>query len=361
MIYTSKAISQFTIADRIVIPKPRHWITICTTTSWGKWSDMGLKMEHTQARRGRWGQIMVIFALVAVGLVGIAALGIDVFYIYWNKNRLQSGTDAAALAGATYFSGVTFTGKNGSCLYATDAQNAACSYALNNGILLSELTSVVANAGAQSMTVSATRTMSALFARVVGIQNFTVRATSVAVLQGLASASNIAPVGLDSTTTYTYGQAITLHNGNCGAGCWGGLALQGAGGGSNGGSVFRQNLGSGCACTIKVGDILSSEPGAKVGPIGQGVSDRVAAGQASDPSGTWSSHTLSDARVTVVPVVNWAGCHGNCSVPVIGFAEVWISGTSGADITAVYIRQVEPGTPGTGGTNMGAVHAQLTQ
>jgi hypothetical protein len=62
-----------------------------------------------------------------------------------------------------------------------------------------------------------------------------------------------------------------------------------------------------------VGDILSVEPGATVGPIGQGVNDRVTAGIASDPRGTWSSHTLSDARVAVVPVVNWSGCKGNCS------------------------------------------------
>jgi len=304
---------------------------------------------------------MVILALAAIGLVGIAALGIDVFYIYWNKNRLQSGTDAAALAGATYFNNVTFVGKDGSCLYPTDAQNAACTYAIDNGVLPSELTSVVANASNQSMTVSATRTVSALFARVVGIHNFTVTATSVAVLQGLASASNIAPIGLDSSTTYTYGQAITLHNGNCGPGCWGGLSMQSAGNGINGADAFRENLGAGCSCTVKVGDILSSEPGATVGPIRQGVAIRVAAGNASDPTGTWSSHTLSDARVTAVPVVNWSGCAGQCSVPVIGFAEVWISGTSGSDVTAVFIRQVAAGTPGTGGTNMGAVHAQLTQ
>ncbi len=314
-----------------------------------------------QARRGRHGQIMVIFALIAVGLVGIAALGIDVFYIYWNKNQLQGGTDAAALAGATYFNNVTFTGKNGACLYATDAQNAACTYALNDGVLASELTSVVANSSNQSMTVSASRRIPALLAKVVGIQNFTVSATSVAVLQGLVSASNLAPIGLDSTTPYTYGQSITLHNGLCGPGCWDGLSLMSASGKSTGGAVFRQNLGSGCACTVKVGDILSVEPGATVGPIGQGVSDRVTAGIASDPSGTWSSHTLSDARVAVVPVVNWSGCKGNCSVPVTGFAEIWISGTSGADINAVFIRQVAGGTPGTGGTNMGAVHAQLTQ
>jgi hypothetical protein len=79
------------------------------------------------------------------------------FHIYWNKNQLQGGTDAAALAGATYFNNVTFTGKNGACLYATDAQNAACTYALNDGVLASELTSVVANSSNQSMTVSASR------------------------------------------------------------------------------------------------------------------------------------------------------------------------------------------------------------
>jgi Flp pilus assembly protein TadG len=360
MIHTSDAISQFANTCSVrsftaILDRSLH------DRALENWSDMKLMQKHGRARRGRQGQIMVIFALAAVGLVGIAALGIDVFYIYWNKNKLQGGTDAAALAGATYFNNVTFVGKNAACLYATDAQNAACTYALNNGILPSELASVIANSGSQSMTVSATRTISALFARVVGIQNFTVSAISVAVLRGLASAANIAPLGLDSTTTYTYGQALTLHNGNCGAGCWAGLSMQSASNGTMGANAFRQNLGSGCSCTVKVGDILTVEPGAKVGPIGQGVSDRVAAGNSSDPNGTWSSHTLTDARVAVIPVVNWSGCNGNCSVPVVGFAEVWISSTTGADINAVFIRQVAEGTPGTGGTNMGAVHAQLTQ
>jgi hypothetical protein len=304
---------------------------------------------------------MVILALAMVGVVGIAALGIDVFYIYWNKNRLQSGTDAAALAGATYLNGITFAGKNVSCIYSTDAQNAACSYALNDGGLLSELTSVFANTNNQSMTVSATRQVSAMFARVVGIQNFTVSATSVAVLQGLASASNVVPIGLDAGTTYTYGQSIVIHNGSCGPGCWHGLALLSSNNGNIGANAFQQNMAIGCSCTINVGNSVTIEPGATVGPISQGVSQRVAAGVASDSSGTWSSHTLNDARAVVVPVINWNGCNGACTAPVTGFAELWISGSSGSDVNAVFIRQVSAGTPGSSGTNMGAVHAQLTQ
>jgi hypothetical protein len=175
MIYTIETTSQFR-SRQDSHSKMCYWIAPCTIAPWEKWIDMGVTTKHARATRGRRGQIMVILALAAVALVGVAALGIDVFYIYWNKNRLQSGTDAAALAGATYFSGVTFTG-NGLCLYPSAAQNAACTYALNNGVLMTELTSVVANASAESMTVSATRTVSALFAKVVGIQNFTVSAT----------------------------------------------------------------------------------------------------------------------------------------------------------------------------------------
>lgn len=317
---------------------------------------------------------MVFLALAAVGLVGIAALGIDVFYIYWNKNRLQNGTDAAALAGATYFSNLVFSGKNPSCAYSKnpscaysgDALNAACTYALTNGIAQSELTNVTADSSARTITVSASRRLPALFAKVVGIQNFTVSATSVAVLRGLSSATGILPVGLDSLTPYTYGQAINLRMSDCGAGCWQGLAVQSGSRGNTGASAFQQNLAQGCACTVAVGDLLTAEPGVKAGSVASGISMRVAAGMSTDPNGTWSSHTIDDIRSVVVPVVNWSGgcAGGRCSaqVPVTGFAEVWVSGTTGGStINAVFIRQVTVGVPGSGGTDMGAVHAQLIQ
>jgi hypothetical protein len=311
-------------------------------------------------------QIVVFLALAAVGLVGIATLGIDAFYIYWNKNRLQNGTDAAALAGATYFSNVIFTGKNPSCAYSSDAQNAACTYALDNGVSQSELTNVTANASTQTMTVSATRRVSALFAKVLGVQNFTVSATSVAVLRGLSSATGVAPVGLDSLTPYAYGESINLRMDDCGAGCWHGLALQSATHGNRGASAFQQNLAQGCSCTVAVGDLLAAEPGLKTSSVTKGVSARLAAGIEADPDGTWSSHTIDDVRSVVLPVVNWSGgCGGGrCSdqVPVTGFAEVWLVGTTGGDtINAVFIRQVAVGTPSSGGVNMGAVHAQLIQ
>ena len=324
----------------------------------GRTERQTLISEH---KRPLEGQITFMFALALVGVVSLAALGVDVFYIYWNKNRLQSGTDAGALAGAIYLNGVTFAGNNVLCTYSTDAQNAACSYALDNGILPSELTTVVANSGSQSMTVGATRKISALFARIVGIQNFSVSATSVAVLRALASARGVVPIGLDAGTVYSYGQSILMHNGGCGPGCWQGLALQSENNGNSGAYAFEQNVAIGCSCTVNVGDGVTTEPGATVGPISQGVSRRVEAGIASDSSGTWSSHSVDDMRAAVVPVVDWSGCKGQCTAPVTGFAEVWILGSDGSDINVVFIRQVAPGNSGSTDTNMGAVHAQLTE
>jgi hypothetical protein len=53
-------------------------------------------------RRNR-GQVLVFFALALVVLIGLAALGIDVGYMYTVRHDLQRSADAGALAGASYF------------------------------------------------------------------------------------------------------------------------------------------------------------------------------------------------------------------------------------------------------------------
>jgi Flp pilus assembly protein TadG len=309
------------------------------------------------------GQILPILALIVGGLLAVGALGIDVLYMYWGKDRLQNGTDASALAGATYLTTLTFTGGNPACIsYSTNnAQNAACTYALSNGVAFSEIQGITPAADGNSITVSTSRLVPALFMRVFGYSQYTVTATATAGLQTLGSASGVMPIGLDFATPYTYGQAITLHASGCGPGCWQGLALQSLSSGSTGGSAFKQNLAIGCNCTVSLGDALTSEPGAKVGPIGQGISQRTSAGQSIDPAGTWQAHSLDDPRATLVPLVDWAGCNGSCTAVVKGFAEVWITGSSCSDINAVFIRQVQTGTVAPGAIGAGALHAVLLQ
>lgn len=57
-----------------------------------------MRKEH----RNR-GQVLVFFALALVALLGFAALGIDVGYMYTVRHELQRSADAGALAGASRF------------------------------------------------------------------------------------------------------------------------------------------------------------------------------------------------------------------------------------------------------------------
>src|ERR1700743_686014 len=52
------------------------------------------------SRRRERGAVSVLVALSMVVLLGFAALGVDYGYLAYSQRRLQSATDAAALAGA---------------------------------------------------------------------------------------------------------------------------------------------------------------------------------------------------------------------------------------------------------------------
>jgi Flp pilus assembly protein TadG len=339
----------------------KHFIRVSRGTQFASGSPSHMYSQPQFARSDSPdGQILPILAVILVALLAVCALGIDVFTVYWAHSNLRRGTDAAALAGATYLVGVTFSGANPSCTYATVSQQAACTYALTNGLKSSEIVSITPAADLRSITVATTRTVTASFGRILGFTQYTVKATAKAGILVLNSATGTMPVGLSASTPYVYGQSITMHF-SCGtltsASCYGALDYQG-----NGGSNLQSLLTNGYDTSVAIGATYNSVPGGKVGPITKGVGDRVSAGIAADPGGTWSSHSLNDARAAVVPLVNWSPtpCSGaGCTATVTGFAEVWISGSSGADINAVFIRQVAAGTSWGSGTDTGAVHAAL--
>lgn len=54
-------------------------------------------------RIGNRGQVLLVFVAALLALLGVAALGIDVGYMYTVRHELQRSTDAGALAGASAF------------------------------------------------------------------------------------------------------------------------------------------------------------------------------------------------------------------------------------------------------------------
>jgi hypothetical protein len=88
------------------------------------------------------GQVAALYAVILVTLVGAIALGSDVALMYVNWQHMQKVADAAALAGANYLAGYTFSGTAASgCGSEPDAaKTAACTYAANNGLAAASLT-----------------------------------------------------------------------------------------------------------------------------------------------------------------------------------------------------------------------------
>ena len=290
------------------------------------------------------GQVTILYVVTIVTLLACVSLVVDVTNLYLQFTRLQAATDSAALAGAAYLPTQT-----------DNVQSTTRSYALSNGVTAAEIQSVIIAGDSNSLTVTTSRNVPAYFARVLGLTQFTVSASARAGVQPAGSnVTGVLPIGLDDTTTYRYGETVTLHGGDVGPGNWGGLAL-----GCTGGSCYQDNLANGYSGQLSIGDVVPTEPGAKVGPTKHGIDDRIANGQAMDPAGTWNQHQLADPRAAVVPLATWGGVHGRETVPITGFAEVWITGVSGSDVSAVFIAQSISGAAAPGAPNAGALHVAL--
>jgi Flp pilus assembly protein TadG len=304
------------------------------------------------------GQTAVIMGLAIPILVGAVALGTDIAMLYLNYIQLQKAADAAALAGANYLPDNAQT-----------ATSTAQAFAVNNGVKVSEITSNSVGANNASITVSLRRTVPYYFARVLGLTNGvvsvsatsgpqyppnTVNAPSKSAIppggdnngnNGITCSNTgscgLLPFGLDSHTTYTDGAAINLQQGQVGPGNWDLLAL-----GGTGGNNLRTNIANGYNGMITVGDWITTEPGKKVGPVDQGIQDRLDLAASVDPSGTYSSHKLTNPRMVILPVVNWTGQNGRKQVQVTAFASFWIDSYSGGQVSGHFISQVIPNSYG---------------
>ncbi len=316
------------------------------------------------------GQVMPLIAGVIIVLLGAIALGTDVAVHYYNWMQMQKAVDAAVLAGANYLPN------------ATQAEATAQQFAEANGVAASEITSTSVAANDQSISIAVTRTVPYYFAAVLGLTSSTMHVSATAsqgpppTTVGCPSVTacespsytpaacdntgdcQVIPIGLDHNTVYSANEQINLQQGQVGPGNWDLLALGGVGG-----SNLRTNIADGYSGEISVGDWVTTEPGKKVGPVDQGFQDRLDAAAISDPNGTYLSHSPTDPRVLVLPVVDWEGQNGRSQVQVDAFATVWLDSYSGGQVTVNFISQTvansygDPNAPNFGGVG----HPILTQ
>ena len=336
----------------------------------------------------RKGQMAVVMTLVIAALLGAMSLTTDVGVMYYNWMQLQKASDAAALAGATYFltqnSTQTLPSPTiaGACTYPTQQQNVACTYALNNFAQQADITqggiyvpaqNVPASvpAGAQTIQVTLKRTnIPVFFMRVLGRSSlYSAAASSIAVAPTPVSSihNGLFPAGMPpnpSLGALTYGTTFNLTD-SYGPGNWGWLNIPigwngstgpvngGNGIGPGGAALLPANISNGCTCDVKVGDVIATKSGESWGPVQTAVNGLITAGNLP------SAITGNESQLVTVPIVSWGTVNGATQVTVLGFAEVWIDSISMTGstqtLTVQFVSYITKAASGGGGpTSYGA-------
>jgi Flp pilus assembly protein TadG len=184
-------------------------------------------------KRGNRGQVLVFVALAIFVLLGFAALGIDVGYMYTVRHELQRSADAGALAGASVF---RETGLNSDDATARDlAIVRATDYATRDEVSRSRLNTVPGDVvfvsfpqetNKMRVQVDVQRTAPLFFARVLGWANKAIPATATAEAYGVCKKVRcVVPWGIpapytdsNGDNTYTSGEPVHwAENGSTGA------------------------------------------------------------------------------------------------------------------------------------------------
>jgi hypothetical protein len=314
--------------------------------------DWAAARPKTVARGFARGQALTIIIPALAVLIGGMALCADFSVTLHEWMILRKAADAAALAGATYLLPAT-TGAstlppitlNGSCGFTSQAENVACTYALQNFAQISDISAIEYPApdysgSTQTIEVVLKRTtVPVLFLRALSsLSDYTVGAMAIAEAPTAASTirNGLFPAGMPADPNggaLTYGESFQL-TGSYSPGNWGWLNIpaDSSGGSSastapqgtdSGSSNLANNIEYGCTCTASVGQWFNTETGVNAGPV---ASAMAAIGVSSTPTPLPSTLTGNEPQLVTVPVVDWSTASGGSgAVQILGFAEVWLS------------------------------------
>lgn len=324
------------------------------------------------------GQVLALYSLIVIILVGAIALGADVAEMYVNWQHMQKVADAAALAGANYRAGYTFTGTPASgCGILTDAAEiAACTYAADNGLNPAGLT--ITEPSASTIRVVAQQNgLPYFFARALGLNTYAVAAGATAEAGGPVGtvSQGLFPVGLQCTAPCSLSSLDPGQSVSFGKKFVGGLApgnwqwLDPTGGSGGGDSALSSAITSGASASFSVGGPIQSEPGNKgnssnvnIALTGRLNSCASIADPCTSAGGNPKDIPAGDPCLVVVPAVDFHGCTGNCSLTIEGFAEIYLEAatTTSTNINGCFVSEVAANTiASSGAPALGALQVPI--
>lgn len=314
--------------------------------------------RFTSLLRDEKGAAAVIVALMITVLLGLAALVIDVGYLYEIRRQLQSAADAAALAACQEMV-LKASDPNVMALSADVAQE----YATRKNT--AENANPTIDLTDRSVTVTTSRKANLFFAKVFGTSEKTVHATAKAKVAYLVGTKKMIPLGIPVPSAgFSYEQPYTLFIGN-GPGVTGnhyGLRLkyEDPSSGSivmdsgNGAATFEKGISGDYSATLyNLGDIVETKPGRMEGPITDGINDRLQGDtctwDAWKRDATTHSNKYQCKRLVVIPLLEGLGS-GTTNVKIVGFGQFFIDNPpfdANGDLTGRFIEHVKSGKLGT--------------
>lgn len=294
------------------------------------------------------GQTIGMLAVFITVLLGMCVLAIDVGSWYQQKRSVQSAADAAALAGASQLVVSTSAAT-------TQAQTQYAKNGLNSDtVTYTVTTDLVAN---DSVTVTASRSVSNWFGRVFGVNSTTITATSRATIESYTAVpanANVVPWGI-MKNAFVPGQSYSIYtdgsspnNGALSMNTWTGSVCNG----TSGGADYKNEIsGALSICPVSVGDTIPVKTGQNAGPTSQGIDSRITSWDPVSAIATVGANGAatiikpSSPQLVLLPVVvnaadgstNWPAGSGN--VKVVGFALFVITGytQNGKQVQGEYI------------------------
>jgi len=249
------------------------------------------------------GSASIIMTVALTVFISVAAIGVDVGMIIFERASLSNALDAATLAGAQDLP-----------TSESDAITTAQSYLTQNGVSLSDV-AITIDADKKGIQISSTKSLSTIFGPLINIDSVNINGQSKVRVGPVSRVqSGIRPLVIESQAL-GYGDYVDLklnatdnYHGNFGA----------VGLGGTGALNYRNNLIYGYSGSLEVGDVINTEPGnmaSVINPLNSYLS--------SDTS-TFNNFGRDSRRLWVIPIVDSLEVSGSSYVTIVGFAEFFI-------------------------------------
>lgn len=330
------------------------------------------------SRRGpERGVVLIWLAFFMVFMLGFVALGIDASKVMATRTQLQNAADAAALAGASALDLDT-----GNLMPDTALTRAQLTAARNNAFTdaptaVQLLGGDVSFPAANEIKVIVRRNPAAggamitHVAQVLGIRSLDLSATATAkaerasaVCEGLVPLAPVDSPADPFVTGCAHTYDLKVGTGGNTSGNFQMLDFpecdEGPCGSIGGGAAqIRCQVANGYSCCIDIGDMVPTQPGNKVGPFVQGLSDRWSRDTDQRQGICYEDYVGNGQRKVLVPMVESFDVSGKKPVKITGFSCFFLqkkpTGGGSQTLTGQFLYAVAPG--GAGGNGAGTIFA----